>query len=131
MLRSIPCADDLCSRPIGRDLWGYGQTSLQNHVAGFSSPPGFDALRYVIAAAYVFLAPCASASDAPGPSAPTVEADSTLSEIVVTAERGEESIANVPISITAFSQKKMDDLHIENFTDLASIVPGLTIQISA
>jgi iron complex outermembrane receptor protein len=96
-------------------------------------PLGFDAFRCGVAAACVFLAPYAFASDAPGPSAPsapTVEAASTLTEIVVTAQRREESIAKVPISVTAFSQKTMDDLHIENFTDLALIVPGLTIQTS-
>jgi outer membrane receptor protein involved in Fe transport len=50
-----------------------------------------------------------------------------LEEIIVTVERREERLDKVPISVTAFSQKTMDDLHIENFSDLASIVPGLVL----
>jgi hypothetical protein len=96
----------------------------------FGKPPGFDALRCGIAVACVFLAPYAFATDARGLSAPTVETDSTLSEIVVTAERREGSVAKSPISIPEFSHQKMGDLHIENFWDLASMVPSLTIQIS-
>lgn len=100
----------------------------------FRKPPGFDALRCGIAVACVFLAPYAFASAAHGPnspSAPTVATDSTLSEIVVTGERGEESIAKSRSVSRRIHRKKMDRLHIENFRDLASIVPGLTIQISA
>jgi iron complex outermembrane receptor protein len=48
-----------------------------------------------------------------------------LTEIIVTAERHEENLSKVPISITAFTQKTMDDLHIQSFSDLATIVPGL------
>jgi iron complex outermembrane receptor protein len=50
---------------------------------------------------------------------------SGLEEIVVTAERREENINKVPISITAFSQRTMDDFHIQTVGDLASAVPGL------
>ena len=53
--------------------------------------------------------------------------NSTLEEVVVTAERREETLDKVPASLTAFSQKTMDDLHIESFSDLASIVPGLVL----
>jgi iron complex outermembrane recepter protein len=97
----------------------------------FRKPPGFEALRRGIASACVFLASYAFGSDAPGPDAHTVETDRTLSEIVVTAERRAESIAKVAIVITAFSQKTMGELHIENLSDLASIAPDLTVQISA
>lgn len=50
-----------------------------------------------------------------------------LQEIVVTSQRREESIDKVPISITALTQKNMDDLHIQNVNDLATVVPGLTL----
>jgi iron complex outermembrane receptor protein len=48
-----------------------------------------------------------------------------LEEIVVTAQRREESLNKVPISVTALSQQTMDDLNIVTVSDLASIVPGL------
>ena len=51
----------------------------------------------------------------------------SLDEIVVTAQRREEKLDRVPISVTAYSQKTMDELHIVSFTDLAAIVPGLVV----
>ncbi len=51
-----------------------------------------------------------------------------LDEIIVTAQRREEPLSKVPISITAFTQRTMDDLHIEDVVDLGSIVPGISVQ---
>ncbi|HEX4240219.1 MAG TPA: TonB-dependent receptor [Steroidobacteraceae bacterium] len=65
-----------------------------------------------------------SASNAASPAAAEGTA---LQEIVITAERREESLDKVPISVTAFSQRTMDDLHIQSFADLATIVPGLIV----
>jgi outer membrane receptor protein involved in Fe transport len=56
---------------------------------------------------------------------------SSLEEIVITAQRREEKLDKVPISVTAFSQKTMDDLHIQTFADLASITPGLIVSTPA
>ena len=50
-----------------------------------------------------------------------------LQEIVVTAERREETIDTVPMSIAALDQRTMDNLHIENVNDLATVVPGLAL----
>ena len=52
---------------------------------------------------------------------------SRLEEIVVTAQRREESLDKVPVSVTAFSQKTMDELHVQSFSDLAAVVPGLVV----
>jgi iron complex outermembrane recepter protein len=49
-----------------------------------------------------------------------------LDEIIVTAQRRAESLDKVPVSVTAFSQKTMDELHIQSFDDLAAVVPGLS-----
>lgn len=55
-------------------------------------------------------------------------ADSTkLQEVVVTAERFDEAINKVPISMTALSQSTLDDLHLQTFADIATIVPGLDV----
>jgi iron complex outermembrane receptor protein len=53
--------------------------------------------------------------------------ETRLDEIIVTAQRREESLDKVAVSVTAFSQKTMDELHIQSFDDLASVVPGLTL----
>jgi iron complex outermembrane recepter protein len=88
---------------------------------------GFDALRCGISVACILLAPHAMADDPAGPTVPTENNANSLEEIIVTAQRREENVNKVPISITALSQKTMDDLHIQTFSDLASIVPGLIV----
>ena len=46
-------------------------------------------------------------------------------EIIVTAERREENILKVPMSMTALNATKIDELGIQNFMDLEQLVPGL------
>ncbi len=55
----------------------------------------------------------------------TAAASSQLDEIVVTATRRAESIQDVPISITAFSQEKMDIQGIKAIDDIARLAPGI------
>ncbi len=47
--------------------------------------------------------------------------------IIVTATRRDESALNVPVSLAAYSQEKLDVKGIRNIEDLARITPGLTI----
>lgn len=50
-----------------------------------------------------------------------------LEEIVVTArKRGEESVQDIPIAVTAFSEDMLEKLGANNFEDFAYQVPGLT-----
>jgi outer membrane receptor protein involved in Fe transport len=51
---------------------------------------------------------------------------SALEEIVVTAQRREEKLSDVPMSITAFSQESMDQQGLQNIDDLTRVVPGVT-----
>ena len=46
-------------------------------------------------------------------------------EIIVTAERREENILKVPMSMTALNDTKIEELGIQNFMDLEQLVPGL------
>ena len=50
---------------------------------------------------------------------------SILEEVVVTAEKREESEMTVPLAITAFDSFKIEKLKIENVNDLALMTPGL------
>ena len=59
-----------------------------------------------------------SSTDAQGPSP-------GLEEITVTAQRREESVSRVPISIAAFTQADLDARHLESVGDVASVTPGL------
>jgi iron complex outermembrane receptor protein len=49
-----------------------------------------------------------------------------IEEIVVTARKREESVQDIPISITAFSANKMKALHIDDSSDIAFFTPNFT-----
>jgi iron complex outermembrane receptor protein len=50
-----------------------------------------------------------------------------LEEVVVTAQRREERLQDVPISMSVFSQQQLDNANIVNASDLANYVPSLQI----
>jgi len=58
---------------------------------------------------------------------PSPQNNLQLDEIIVTAQRRAESLDKIPVSVTAYSQKTMDELHIQTFDDLSSVVPGLAL----
>lgn len=51
-----------------------------------------------------------------------------LEEVVVTATRRSERLQDVPISVLAFGQEKMDAQGLKNIDDLARLSPGVTFQ---
>jgi outer membrane receptor protein involved in Fe transport len=69
-----------------------------------------------------FLAQQSSALDAAQPS----DSDA-LETIVVTAEKREESLKDVPMSVTALSGGSLDKLMDRSFSDYAAMVPGLSL----
>ncbi|WP_123181926.1 hypothetical protein [Zhongshania marina] len=50
-----------------------------------------------------------------------------LEEIIVTAQKREQRIEDVPISIQAFSQEKMEALGISSVQGIQLATPGLTV----
>ena len=50
----------------------------------------------------------------------------TIQEIVVTAERRDESIQNVPITIQAITGDQLQQLNVETFDDVIKFVPNVT-----
>jgi len=48
----------------------------------------------------------------------------SLEEIVVTAQRKEESVQKVPISVTAFAANRIEKMRIQDFGDLGNKIPG-------
>jgi iron complex outermembrane receptor protein len=52
---------------------------------------------------------------------------SALQEIIVTANRREESLSKVPISMTALTQSNMDALGIKDLADVARFTPGVSL----
>ncbi|MBD2857934.1 TonB-dependent receptor [Spongiibacter sp. KMU-158] len=51
-----------------------------------------------------------------------------IEEVLVTAQKREQSLSDVPININAMSGDKMAELNIQQFDDLANFVPGLEVQ---
>src|SRR6266478_211922 len=56
----------------------------------------------------------------------TSAATGGLEEITVTATRREERLQDVPISVSAFSQEKLDAEGLRNIDDLSRLSPGVT-----
>ena len=67
--------------------------------------------------------PTASPTATPAPAAQS----ETVDRIVVTAEKREQNIREVPASITAFNDVQLDNLHADDLTDYAAYVPGLQV----
>ncbi|MEP6885925.1 MAG: TonB-dependent receptor [Gammaproteobacteria bacterium] len=56
--------------------------------------------------------------------------ESTLTTIIVTAEKRAEPLKDVPMSVSAISGGTLDDLQARQFTDYAALVPGLSVASS-
>ncbi|WP_165190541.1 TonB-dependent receptor [Caulobacter soli] len=60
--------------------------------------------------------------------APAADPSSTsLTEIIVTARRRDESIQDVPAVVNAVTSEALQKVNIRNFTEVQSLVPGLTL----
>jgi outer membrane receptor protein involved in Fe transport len=62
------------------------------------------------------------------PADPETTSGAGLEEIVVTATRRSERLQDVPVSVIAFSQEKMDEQGLRNIDDLSRLSPGLNFQ---
>jgi outer membrane receptor protein involved in Fe transport len=54
-----------------------------------------------------------------------------LQGVVVSAQKREQQIQDVPISISAISNKTISDLNIQNLEDFSNLVPGLNIRVQS
>jgi iron complex outermembrane receptor protein len=83
-----------------------------------------------IGAMTMFASLTAFADAAAGPSA-AADADSAgavIGEIVVTAQRREQSISQVPISVQAFDSQQLDAAGVQSTLDLVNLSPSLSYQ---
>jgi iron complex outermembrane receptor protein len=54
----------------------------------------------------------------------------TLEEVVVTAQKREENLQRVPMNVQAITNQKLQDLHLNNFTDFQLYMPSVTFAVS-
>jgi len=71
-------------------------------------------------------APAADTSEA-APAADAAPTNVGLADIVVTAQRREEALQNVPVAVTALGADQLDQLRVTNVKNLAGIAPNLQI----
>jgi iron complex outermembrane receptor protein len=83
------------------------------------------ALRCALFATAAFVATASQAQTAPDTQSSTVE------EIVVTAQKREQSLQDVPISVTALTGQALVANRIQNVNDLNAVAPNLTVRPSA
>jgi iron complex outermembrane recepter protein len=55
----------------------------------------------------------------------------TLQEIVVTAQKRQEKLINVPMGVTAITSDSIQSMHLIDFADLETQVPGLSVVLEA
>jgi outer membrane receptor protein involved in Fe transport len=58
---------------------------------------------------------------------PAQDEAKTLDTLVVTAQKREEALQDVPIMVTALSQEALQDAGVRDIKDLQTMVPGLTV----
>ena len=67
-----------------------------------------------------------AAEAAPGVAAPAAPAD-TVQEVVVTAQRREQSLLDVPVAVTALTSRSLETKGVTNSAQLSSVVPNLQV----
>lgn len=77
--------------------------------------------------AAIAFATAAQAQDTPAPAEPRAETQSGVADIIVTAQRREESINRVGLSIQALSTDTLQELRVTSVRDLAAVVPSFTV----
>ena len=77
--------------------------------------------------AQVALTPSAQATPTPAASATPPSQSTTIERIVVTAEKREENIQEVPGSVSVINDVELDNLHSTQLTNYAPYIPGLQV----
>ncbi len=89
-------------------------TTLRGTLAGAS-------LLALAIASPVLAAPVAAEGDATA--APT-----QVDELIVTVQKREQKVLDVPMALTAYSGEKLDELGLQEFEELGQFVPGFDVQ---
>ena len=71
------------------------------------------------------LAPLLLAGYAPGV-AQAQQPPASLDEVIVTAQKREQSLQDVPISVQALGSMKLQQLNVTNFDDYANLLPSVS-----
>ncbi|QNA86234.1 TonB-dependent receptor [Sphingomonas sp. So64.6b] len=79
-------------------------------------------------ASAAFIASPAFAQDQASADTPAAAVENDSDDIIVTAQKREENLQNVPISIQALGTRKLDQLNISNFEEYSKLLPSVSFQ---
>ena len=82
----------------------------------------------LLAAAWAFPASAMAQAAPPAPEAPSETEAPAPNEIIVTAQRKEERLSRVPVSVVAFDAETLQDRAITSEQDIGTLVPGLQVK---
>ncbi len=85
------------------------------------------ALRPLVRAAVLAAIVSAPLGAQQAPPAAAVHESGALEEVIVTAQKREEDIQKVPLSVVAFSAATLDETGVQDFASLAARIPGVTL----
>ena len=88
---------------------------------------GPHAFRPLICAAVLAAVVCAPVAAQQAPSVPAAHDSTGLEEVIVTAQKREENIQKVPLSVVAFSAATLEETGVQDFSSLAARIPGVTL----
>lgn len=79
-------------------------------------------------------APVDASVEVPAPAVPAQSKDQgvteTLGQVVVTAQKHEQKLQDVPIAVTAFTSRQLETRGIKDIADLSALAPGLQVEQS-
>jgi iron complex outermembrane recepter protein len=102
-----------------------GAVSVAFSMGALAEPTPAPAPAPAPAAAAAAPAPVAAAAPAASPSE-----DNSIAEIVVTAQKRNESLETVPVAISAYTSKTRDLIGIDTIQDMTNFTPGLAYSTS-
>ena len=84
-----------------------------------------ETLKYSIVTS---VAMCMYANPALGQADDDADGTRQLDVVIVTAQKREQNLQDVPIAITAFDEDTLNELGVNNLTDVANFTPGATVR---
>src|SRR6476469_3232431 len=80
---------------------------------------------YLLASGAVMAAMVGATAHAQTRTGTSAAASNTIEELVVTAQKREQSLQDVPVAVSAFTSEKRDLIGVNTITDLTNFTPGL------
>ena len=106
---------------------GWGELMAVTNEARSSSRGRIDAAVRIAVAMAVCMSGATEAYAAAAAPADETAAPEGMAEVTVTAQRREETLSKVPVSVTAMTQADIDNKGIKDISDVARFTPGINV----